>query len=264
MALMTRAKGVSRIKETIFENRFMHVQELARLGAQIKLDGDTAVVSGVKRLRGAPVMATDLRASVSLVIAGLAAEGETTVNRVYHLDRGFERLEAEARRLRRRHRRGSRAERMAASPAGAQAGCARPGGSGRHLGARSGHLRQTRRHDVAAHAEALSGRRHALRLGRRQDGPRGARLQRAEVRPGVESLASRPARRSTTDATLNLLGGYVREDRSAGRHRASSLSPMARLCAWTSSASRPSSATLDIASPPKPAPVMPWPRGTWR
>ena len=93
MALMTRAKGVSRIKETIFENRFMHVQELARFGAHIKLEGDTAVVSGVKRLRGAPVMATDLRASVSLVIAGLAAEGETIVNRVYHLDRGFERLE---------------------------------------------------------------------------------------------------------------------------------------------------------------------------
>ena len=93
MALMTRAKGVSRIKETIFENRFMHVQELARLGAHIKLEGDTAIVSGVKRLRGAPVMATDLRASVSLVIAGLAAEGETIVNRVYHLDRGFERLE---------------------------------------------------------------------------------------------------------------------------------------------------------------------------
>jgi UDP-N-acetylglucosamine 1-carboxyvinyltransferase len=93
MALMTRARGVSRIKETIFENRFMHVQELARLGASIKLEGDTAIVSGVKRLRGAPVMATDLRASVSLVIAGLAADGETIVNRVYHLDRGFERLE---------------------------------------------------------------------------------------------------------------------------------------------------------------------------
>jgi UDP-N-acetylglucosamine 1-carboxyvinyltransferase len=93
MALMTRAKGVSRIKETIFENRFMHVQELARLGAHIKLEGDTAIVEGVKELRGAPVMATDLRASVSLVIAALAAEGETTVNRVYHLDRGFENLE---------------------------------------------------------------------------------------------------------------------------------------------------------------------------
>jgi UDP-N-acetylglucosamine 1-carboxyvinyltransferase len=93
MALMTRARGVSRIKETIFENRFMHVQELARLGARIKLEGDTAIVRGVERLRGAPVMATDLRASVSLVIAGLAAEGETIVNRVYHLDRGFERLE---------------------------------------------------------------------------------------------------------------------------------------------------------------------------
>jgi len=93
MALMTKAKGKSRITETIFENRFMHVQELARLGANIKLDGQTAIVEGVERLKGAPVMATDLRASVSLVIAGLAAEGETTVNRVYHLDRGFERLE---------------------------------------------------------------------------------------------------------------------------------------------------------------------------
>jgi UDP-N-acetylglucosamine 1-carboxyvinyltransferase len=93
MALMTRAGGVSRITETIFENRFMHVQELARLGARIKLEGDTAVVEGVDKLLGAQVMATDLRASVSLVIAALAADGETTVNRVYHLDRGFERLE---------------------------------------------------------------------------------------------------------------------------------------------------------------------------
>jgi len=93
MALMTRAKGTSRITETIFENRFMHVQELARLGARIQLDGETATVEGVERLKGAPVMATDLRASVSLVIAALAAEGETMVNRVYHLDRGFERLE---------------------------------------------------------------------------------------------------------------------------------------------------------------------------
>ncbi len=94
MALMTRADGTSRIRETIFENRFMHVQELARLGAKIRLDGDSAYVDGVDRLRGAPVMATDLRASVSLVIAGLVADGETTINRVYHLDRGFEALEA--------------------------------------------------------------------------------------------------------------------------------------------------------------------------
>jgi UDP-N-acetylglucosamine 1-carboxyvinyltransferase len=93
MALMTRAKGTSHITETIFENRFMHVQELARLGARIHLDGETATIEGVSRLKGAPVMATDLRASVSLVIAGLAAEGETMVNRVYHLDRGFERVE---------------------------------------------------------------------------------------------------------------------------------------------------------------------------
>jgi len=93
MALMACAKGSSQITETIFENRFMHVQELARLGARIHLDGETATIEGIEKLRGAPVMATDLRASVSLVIAGLAAEGETMVNRVYHLDRGFERLE---------------------------------------------------------------------------------------------------------------------------------------------------------------------------
>ncbi len=93
MALVTRADGVSRITETIFENRFMHVSELARFGAHIRLDGDTAIIEGVKALKGAPVMATDLRASVSLVIAALAAEGETEVNRVYHLDRGFEALE---------------------------------------------------------------------------------------------------------------------------------------------------------------------------
>jgi len=93
MALMACANGQSRIRETIFENRFMHVQELARLGADITLEGDTALVTGVETLRGAQVMATDLRASVSLVIAGLVAEGETVINRVYHLDRGFENIE---------------------------------------------------------------------------------------------------------------------------------------------------------------------------
>jgi UDP-N-acetylglucosamine 1-carboxyvinyltransferase len=93
MALMTIADGVSHIKETVFENRFMHVPELARMGAKIRVNGDTATVTGVERLRGAQVMATDLRASVSLVLAGLVAEGDTLVNRVYHLDRGFERLE---------------------------------------------------------------------------------------------------------------------------------------------------------------------------
>jgi UDP-N-acetylglucosamine 1-carboxyvinyltransferase len=93
MALMATADGQSHIRETIFENRFMHVPELLRMGADIRVDGDTAIVTGTKRLKGAPVMATDLRASVSLVLAGLAAEGETVVNRVYHLDRGFERIE---------------------------------------------------------------------------------------------------------------------------------------------------------------------------
>lgn len=93
MALMTMANGTSKIRETIFENRFMHVAELARFGADIKVDGQVATVTGVPELRGAQVMATDLRASVSLVIAGLAATGETIVNRIYHLDRGFERLE---------------------------------------------------------------------------------------------------------------------------------------------------------------------------
>jgi UDP-N-acetylglucosamine 1-carboxyvinyltransferase len=108
MALMTRAKGTSVIRETIFENRFMHVQELARLGADIRLYGDSATIKGVGTLRGAPVMATDLRASVSLVIAGLMADGETMINRVYHLDRGFERLEEKLSRC------GARIERLTA------------------------------------------------------------------------------------------------------------------------------------------------------
>jgi UDP-N-acetylglucosamine 1-carboxyvinyltransferase len=93
MALMTMSQGTSVIRETIFENRYMHVAELARFGADIRVDGQVATVHGVPQLKGAQVMATDLRASVSLVIAGLAARGETTVNRIYHLDRGFERLE---------------------------------------------------------------------------------------------------------------------------------------------------------------------------
>lgn len=94
MTLMTRAEGTSHIRETVFENRFMHAPELMRMGAQIRIEGETAHVTGVDALRGAPVMATDLRASVSLVIAALAAEGQTQINRVYHLDRGFEALEA--------------------------------------------------------------------------------------------------------------------------------------------------------------------------
>ncbi len=92
MALMATAEGASLITETIFENRFMHVPELTRMGADITINGNAALVRGVARLKGAPVMATDLRASVSLVLAGLAAEGDTIVSRVYHLDRGYERL----------------------------------------------------------------------------------------------------------------------------------------------------------------------------
>ncbi|MBM3556368.1 MAG: UDP-N-acetylglucosamine 1-carboxyvinyltransferase [Alphaproteobacteria bacterium] len=93
MALMAIADGASMVTETVFENRFMHVPELMRMGARITVHGASAIVRGVSKLRGAPVMATDLRASVCLVLAGLAAEGETMVNRVYHLDRGYERLE---------------------------------------------------------------------------------------------------------------------------------------------------------------------------
>jgi len=93
MAMLCLADGASVLTETIFENRYMHVPELARMGADISVNGRTAVVRGVERLTGAPVMATDLRASMSLILAGLAAEGETQVNRVYHLDRGYERLE---------------------------------------------------------------------------------------------------------------------------------------------------------------------------
>ena len=93
MALATRAEGTALITETIFENRFMHALELQRLGADIAIQGNTAVVKGVERLQGATVMATDLRASASLVIAGLIAEGDTLVERIYHLDRGYEALE---------------------------------------------------------------------------------------------------------------------------------------------------------------------------
>ena len=93
MAMLTLASGASVLTETIFENRYMHVPELARMGADISVNGRTAVVRGVEGLTGAPVMATDLRASMSLILAGLAAKGETQVARVYHLDRGYERLE---------------------------------------------------------------------------------------------------------------------------------------------------------------------------
>jgi len=99
MALNSVAQGTALITETIFENRFMHVQELRRLGAQIEVEGNTAVVKGVERLDGATVMATDLRASASLVIAGLVARGETTIERVYHLDRGYESIEEKLSRL---------------------------------------------------------------------------------------------------------------------------------------------------------------------
>ena len=93
MAMLCKADGASVLTETIFENRYMHVPELTRMGANIDVRGRTAVVHGVDRLVGAPVMATDLRASMSLILAGLVAEGETQVSRIYHLDRGYERLE---------------------------------------------------------------------------------------------------------------------------------------------------------------------------
>jgi UDP-N-acetylglucosamine 1-carboxyvinyltransferase len=94
MALNCTAEGAASMVETIFENRFMHVQELQRLGANIDIQGNTALVKGVEKLSGATVMATDLRASASLVIAGLVAQGETIVDRIYHLDRGYDRMEA--------------------------------------------------------------------------------------------------------------------------------------------------------------------------
>jgi UDP-N-acetylglucosamine 1-carboxyvinyltransferase len=106
MALNSIASGTSLITETIFENRFMHVQELKRLGADIEFEGNTAVVKGVARLEGATVMATDLRASASLVLGGLVAKGKTTIERVYHLDRGYERIEEKLSKL------GARIERV--------------------------------------------------------------------------------------------------------------------------------------------------------
>jgi UDP-N-acetylglucosamine 1-carboxyvinyltransferase len=121
MALNTVAHGTAVIRETIFENRFMHAVELQRLGADIRIDGNTAVVQGVAQLQGATVMATDLRASAGLVIAGLVAAGETTVDRIYHLDRGYERLEEKLAALGARVRRvhGSRPAMPAAAPRGA-------------------------------------------------------------------------------------------------------------------------------------------------
>ena len=92
-AMNCMAEGVGVIRETIFENRFMHMNELQRLGADIQIEGNMAVIRGVERLTGAPIMATDLRASASLVLAGLVAEGETTVDRIYHIDRGYENIE---------------------------------------------------------------------------------------------------------------------------------------------------------------------------
>lgn len=99
MTLNTVAEGTSVIVENIFENRYMHVQELRRMGADIDIDGHTAIVRGIARLSGATVMATDLRASASLVIAGLAADGDTLVDRIYHLDRGYDRMEVKLRAL---------------------------------------------------------------------------------------------------------------------------------------------------------------------
>ncbi|HLM53108.1 MAG TPA: UDP-N-acetylglucosamine 1-carboxyvinyltransferase, partial [Pseudoxanthomonas sp.] len=93
MAMNCIAEGVAVVNETIFENRFMHVNELLRLGADIRVEGHTAVIRGVERLSGAPVMATDLRASASLILAGLVADGDTTIDRIYHLDRGYENIE---------------------------------------------------------------------------------------------------------------------------------------------------------------------------
>jgi len=93
MALMSVAKGNSQIKESIFENRFMHVSELNRLGANIKIKNDIAYIKGERKLKGAEVMASDLRASISLLLAGMCAEGKTTINRLYHLDRGYEKIE---------------------------------------------------------------------------------------------------------------------------------------------------------------------------
>ena len=112
MAMDAVAEGTATVVETIFENRFMHVQELRRLGANIRIEGNTAIVQGVPALSGATVMATDLRASASLVIAGLAARGETTVERIYHLDRGYARMEARLQAL------GAQIERVSSRPAG--------------------------------------------------------------------------------------------------------------------------------------------------
>jgi hypothetical protein len=223
MALMTTAKGESRIRETIFENRFMHAPELMRLGADISVSGGEARVRGVERLEGAEVMATDLRASVSLVIAGLVARGETTVSRIYHLDRGFERLEeklgacgAQVRRIK-GDGRGDSTMTDAAPLKAAGPGRRRPGGD---LGRPAGRGRQDRRHPLGRLGRTLTLACNRFRW------EAGARRAGASARPC--SWATSPASRPASCARRQGRGGGtavggLRAGRSAGRRRAADL-----------------------------------------
>ena len=158
MALMCVADGAAMITETIFENRFMHVPELARMGARINVHGASALVRGVKELKGAPVMATDLRASVSLVLAALAAKGETEINRIYHLDRGYERLEEKLGARRRPDRAGA----VSGQAADDQARCGRRRGSGGDRRLPAGRPHPAAGDGVLAGRAPLRGRLHPL------------------------------------------------------------------------------------------------------
>ena len=219
MALLTLADGVSHLEERIFENRFMHAPELMRMGARIDVHGGTATVTGVERLKGAPVMATDLRAIVSLILAGLAAEGETRVARVYHLDRGYERVEEKlsacGAAIERIRRGGVTAD---AEDARFEDGAERPlrlraetaGGPRRDLGAPAGRGGADLRDRLGAAAPALLAARQPLPLG----GRAGRRAPGPVVRAGAGGArgrrrARRPARAASTrgdrDLVLELL-----------------------------------------------------------
>ena len=228
MALMTIADGASMITETIFENRFMHVPELARMGANINVHGASALVRGVPRLMGAPVMATDLRASVSLVVAGLAAAGETVINRVYHLDRGYERLEEKLAGLRRPDREAARWRLTRAR--GAQAARRGRRRSGGDLGLSAGRARRRSRPRLCAGGAQLSVRRQPIPLGKRARARRPARpaIERVLCGDHVQrggGVSYRGFRRSDDDRILSLLA--IRPGDSNGRESISNF-PAAR------------------------------------
>ena len=235
MVLATRARGQSVITETIFENRYMHVQELARMGADIHVDGRTAVVRGVKKLTGAKVMATDLRASAALILAGLVAEGTTEVLRVYHLDRGYERIEKKLASSAPTSNAPKTAERSPRVGRLAHAGAAQ--GARPRRGDRA--VRARRRRSVAgpgrlapAGVRAAGGRAARARGARRRRADlRRARRRRRSASPGATCSRSRGATCTSRSISASAAAGCASPSRSIRRRAPSTTKGAARTCA---------------------------------